>query len=121
MLRRLRRPEHDELLALFFDQDGEFFAVARRHVPRAAMRTAIVAHAGPLIGPYPLATGASVEIEKPGHASLLGSQTITTTRNEIDKSAMRSFWQADGGDCAQTPSLLTPRESFEKRPPSTGQ
>ncbi len=27
-------------------------------------------------------------VEKPGHASLLGSQTIITTRHEIDKSAI---------------------------------
>jgi len=30
----------------------------------------------------------SVEVEKPGHASLLGSQTIIPTRDEINKSAI---------------------------------
>src|SRR6202022_2125236 len=69
MLRRFRGPQHDEFPAFLFDQRGEFLAVVRRHMPRAAMRTVIVAHAGPLIGPYPLAAAASVEIQKPGHAT----------------------------------------------------
>jgi hypothetical protein len=52
------------------------------------MRAVVVARAGPLIEPYPLAAGAFVEVEKPGHANLLGSQAIITTRYEIDKSAV---------------------------------
>src|SRR3984893_14551110 len=88
MLRGLRRPEHDELLAFLFDQRRKFLAIVRRHMPRAAVRTVVVAHAGPLIGPYPPAAGASVEVEKPGHASLLGSQTIISPRDEINKSAI---------------------------------
>ena len=67
MLRRLRRPEHDELLAFLFDQRGEFLAPKRRHVPRAAVRASVVAHAGPFIGPFAPATIAFVEVEKPGH------------------------------------------------------
>src|SRR5258708_6698780 len=67
---------------------GQIVTVVRRHVPRAAMRTIVVAHAGPFVGPFPLAAGASVEVEKPGHASLLGSQTIISPRNEINKSAV---------------------------------
>src|ERR1700738_5636038 len=57
-------------------------------MPRPTVRAVVVAHAGPLIGPYPLAAGASVEVEKPGHASLLGSQTIISPRDEINKSAI---------------------------------
>src|SRR6202012_5790128 len=40
------------------------------------------------VGPYLPAAGASVKIEKPGHAGLLGSQAIITTRHEIDKSTI---------------------------------
>src|SRR5713226_3684819 len=57
-------------------------------MPRAAMWTIVVAHAGPLIGPYPFAAGTSVEIQKPGHASLLRSQTVISTRDKINKSAV---------------------------------
>jgi hypothetical protein len=52
------------------------------------MRAIVVAHTRPLISPYPLAAGAFIEVEKPGHASLLGSQTVITTRHEINKSAV---------------------------------
>jgi hypothetical protein len=52
------------------------------------MRACVVAHAGPFIGPSAPAASAFVEIEKPGHAGLLGSQAITTTRYELDKSAI---------------------------------
>src|SRR5436309_15937419 len=38
--------------------------------------------------PYPFATIASVEINKPRHPNLLGSQTIIATRNEYDKPAI---------------------------------
>jgi hypothetical protein len=82
------RPQNDELPAFLFDQRGEFLALKRRHVPRAAMRASVIAHAGPFIGPSAPATIAFVEVEKPGHASLLRSQAITTTRHEIDKSAI---------------------------------
>src|SRR3974390_1944727 len=34
------------------------------------MRAVVVAHTGPLIGPNAFAAGASVEVEKPGHANL---------------------------------------------------
>ena len=57
-------------------------------MPRAAMRAIVVARAGPLIGPYPLAAGASIEVQEPSHAGLLGSQSIVSARNEIDKSAI---------------------------------
>jgi hypothetical protein len=52
------------------------------------MRACVVAHAGPFIGPSAPAASAFVEIQKPGHASLLGSQAIITTRHEINKSAV---------------------------------
>jgi hypothetical protein len=52
------------------------------------MRAFVVAHAGPFIGPPASATIAFVEVEKSGHASLLGSQTIIAARNEVDKSAI---------------------------------
>jgi hypothetical protein len=71
MLSRLRRPEDDEFLAFLFDDRRQFFAVIRRHIPRPAMRACVVAHAGPFIGPSASAARAFVEIEKPGHASLL--------------------------------------------------
>ncbi len=45
VLRGFGRPEHDELLAFLFDQRGEFLALEWRHVPRAAMRASVVAHA----------------------------------------------------------------------------
>src|SRR6476660_1583964 len=52
------------------------------------MRAFIVAHARPFVGPSALAARAFVEVEKPGHANLLGSQTIITPRDELDKSAV---------------------------------
>jgi hypothetical protein len=52
------------------------------------MRALIVTHAGPFIGPSALATIAFVEVEKPGHASLLRSQSIISAGNELDKSAI---------------------------------
>jgi hypothetical protein len=52
------------------------------------MRAFVVAHAGPFIGPSAPAAGAFVEIKKPGHACLLGSQKIISSRNEIDESAI---------------------------------
>jgi hypothetical protein len=52
------------------------------------MRAIVVARTGPLIDPYAFATRTSVEIEKPGHAGLLGSQAIVTTRYEFDESAI---------------------------------
>jgi len=57
-------------------------------MPCAAMRAIVVARAGPFVDPSPLAAGAPVEIQKPGHASLLGSQTVISPRNEINKSAI---------------------------------
>src|ERR1700737_3795401 len=57
-------------------------------MPRPTVRAVVVAHSGPLIGPYLPAAGASVEVEKPGHASLLRSQTIISPRDEINKSAI---------------------------------
>src|SRR5450631_3175737 len=51
VLRRLRRPEHDEFLAVLCNQRGQRLAVVGRHVPRPAMRAVVVAHARPLIGP----------------------------------------------------------------------
>src|SRR5882762_671582 len=93
MLRRFRRPEHDEFFAFLFDDRREFFALVGCHVSRAAMRAFIVAHTRPLVGPTTSATRALVEIEKPGHAILLGSQTIISTRHEIDKSAIAQVLQ----------------------------
>src|ERR1700730_19239306 len=52
------------------------------------MRALIVAHAGPFVGPSASATRTFVEVEKPGHANLLGSQTIISPRHEINKSAV---------------------------------
>ena len=52
----------------------------------SAIRAIVVAHTRPLVGPSTPTTRAFVEIEKPGHASLLGSQTIITTRHEFQKS-----------------------------------
>ena len=49
--RRHRRIYQCELTAFFLDQGGQFLARVRRHVARAAMRTFVVAHAGPFIGP----------------------------------------------------------------------
>jgi hypothetical protein len=81
-------PEDDELAAFLFNYRRQFFTLIRRHIPSPAMRAFVVAHTGPLIGPSAPAAGAFVEIEKPGHADLLGSQAIITTRNEIYKSTI---------------------------------
>lgn len=67
----VRRPEHDELLAVLLDQRGERLAVERRHVPRAAMRAIVVARRRPLIDPDALTARAFVKVEKPGHANRL--------------------------------------------------
>jgi hypothetical protein len=88
VLGRLRRPKHHELTAFLLDQGGQFFTRVRCHVARAAMRAFVVAHAGPFIGPSAPASITFVEIEEPGHASLLGSQTIISARNELNKSAV---------------------------------
>ena len=66
---RVWRTNRNKLLPILLDKLSDVLAVEGRHVPRAAMRAVIVAHAGPLIGPYPLAAGASVEIQKPSHAN----------------------------------------------------
>jgi hypothetical protein len=52
------------------------------------MWTIVVAHAGPFIGPYSIAAVATVDVKKPSHAGLLGSQAIITTRYEFDESAV---------------------------------
>src|SRR6266851_233503 len=70
VLRRVGRTNCNKLVAILLNMLGQIITVVRRHVPRAAMRTIVVAHAGPLVGPYPLAACAFVEIEKPCHASL---------------------------------------------------
>jgi hypothetical protein len=75
MLGGVRRPVHDELLAVLFDQRGEPLAVERRHMPRAAMRAIVVAGRRPLIGPDALAARAFVEVEKPGHNGFLRHDT----------------------------------------------
>lgn len=71
MLGGIRRPVHDKLIAVLFDQRGKPLAVERRHMPRAAMRAIVVARRRPLIGPDALAARAFVEVEKPGHANRL--------------------------------------------------
>ena len=48
----------------------------------------IVAGAGPFVAPGVFATVTSVEVEKPCHAGLLGSQAIVTTRHEFDESTI---------------------------------
>ena len=58
------------LVAISLNEFGHVFAVAGRRMPRAAMRAVVVAHAGPFIGPYPLAACASVDVEKPGHGQI---------------------------------------------------
>jgi hypothetical protein len=63
------RTDGNELFAILLDKLGKILTVEGRHMPHAAMRTVIIAHAGPLIGPYPPAAGTSVEIEKPGRVS----------------------------------------------------
>jgi hypothetical protein len=95
----VRRTNSDELVAVLLNKFGEVLAIKRRHMPRAAMWTIVVARAGPLIEPYAFAAGAPVKIEKPSHASLLGSQTIASTRNKVDESAiaqilklLANFW-----------------------------
>src|SRR4051794_39315000 len=55
---------------------------------RTAMRAVVVAGAGPSVRPVLITSVTGVMVEKPGPASLLRSQTIITTRNEIDKSAI---------------------------------
>jgi hypothetical protein len=82
------RAKHDKFASNGLDNYRQIVAVNGRGVPRAAMWTIVVAHARPIIGPVPATAIAGVVVEKPGHESLLGSQTIITTRHEIDKSAI---------------------------------
>src|SRR5258707_11753535 len=69
------RAHSDKLVAILFNELSQTLTVEGRHMPCAAMRAIVVAHAGPLIGPYPPAACASVEIQKPGHAGLLGTRS----------------------------------------------
>jgi hypothetical protein len=70
VLRCIGRTHDDKVPAISLNKFGHVFAVAGRHMPRATMRAVVVAHAGPFVGPYPLAAGASVDVEKPGHGGL---------------------------------------------------
>src|SRR6266849_6731613 len=45
-------------------------ALVRRHVPCPAIRTVVVAHRRPLVGPFPAALGTFIEISKPCHCIL---------------------------------------------------
>src|SRR6476661_7336772 len=47
VLGRIGRTYRNELVAVLLDKLGQVFTVKRRHMPRAAMRTIIVACAGP--------------------------------------------------------------------------
>jgi hypothetical protein len=113
VLGRIGRADCDELVANLLDKLCQIFALERRHVPYAAMRAFVVAHAGPLVGPYPVAAGASVDIEKPGHTYPLGSQAIITTRDEFEKPAITqvlkllpNFWS----------NVLVPRMKLAEMP-----
>ncbi len=70
MICGVRRTNSDKLFAILLDELSQVLAVKGRHMPRAAVRAVVVTRAGPLIEPYALAAGASVEIQKPGHAGL---------------------------------------------------
>src|SRR4051812_6946844 len=67
VLRGVRRQQYHELPTSLVNYRSEALALAGRHVTRAAMRTFVVAHAGPLVRPCAVATRAFVVIEKPGH------------------------------------------------------
>ena len=68
VLGRVGRSKCDETISILGDNVGEVLAIERRHVARFAMRALVVAGAGPLTGPYPAASVASIEVQKPRHA-----------------------------------------------------
>ena len=68
VLGRVRRTKRDEFIRILSNNAGEVLAIERRHIARATMRALVIARAGPLIGPYPPASVASIEVQKPGDA-----------------------------------------------------
>jgi hypothetical protein len=48
----VRRPERDKFVAVLLNNFCQVLTVEGRHMPRPAVRAIIVAHAGPLVGPY---------------------------------------------------------------------
>src|SRR6185437_12520752 len=82
VLRGFGRPEHDEFAAFLLDHGGEGITLERRHVPRAAMRTLVVTHAGPLVRPHPPAATAFVEVQEPGQRRSRGAQSKVSPRDQ---------------------------------------
>jgi hypothetical protein len=84
----IRRAKHDKFASIGLDNYRQIVTVNGCGVTSAATGTVVVTHARPIVGPVLTAAVAGVMIEKPGHAGLLGSQTIISARNEIDESAV---------------------------------
>lgn len=67
-----RRPQHNEFIAVAFNDLGEFIAIVWRHMAGTAAWTIVVAHARPLILPLVVATSTGVVIAVPSHWQLFG-------------------------------------------------
>ena len=83
MLGCFRRPQHHVLAASFFNHMGQVVTVSGRHVPRAAMRTIVVAHARPLVSPIVAAVFACVVVEEPCHVGSTVGRLISCRRYSI--------------------------------------
>lgn len=86
MLSRVGRSEHDKLAAIFANDFGKVITVIRRHVPSAAVRAIVIAHARPFIGPLAAAPCAFVVIAIPSHLNTrrwfsLANDNIPVIRN----------------------------------------
>lgn len=66
MLGRLGRPHHDKFVVHSLNYLGQIFAVGGAHMPRAAVRTVVLARARPFVSPLIAAPRARVVIAEPG-------------------------------------------------------
>src|ERR1700722_15590093 len=64
-----RRTENDKFAAIRLDENRQIITVNGRGVPSPAMRTVIVTHARPIVGPILTAPIAGEMVEKPGHSA----------------------------------------------------
>jgi hypothetical protein len=65
--RCFRRPKNNELPLALFDNFGQVIALAGSHMQRTAMRTVVIASAGPFVGPFITAASALIVVAEPGH------------------------------------------------------
>jgi hypothetical protein len=67
VLRGISRTKRDEFVVIFGNDFGEIITVVRRHMPCAAMRAVVVAHAGPLVRPRAAASSTLIMVAEPSH------------------------------------------------------